>query len=195
MVAAAAAGELRRLNELDLGIEEESRSLDVVPRAPELIEAAQELDGGLIGVHATSRSHRQAERRRPRSVPRAGRGRRHLPDHRRLRWTRSRADEDAAAAQRQAGRYALVDGIPFSLPVNSEQTPALMAVFPIDAERAAELLQGNEVHPLRISGTRGLLVITVVNYEITDIGNYIEFSIAIACTHGERPAPGCSPAC
>ena len=33
----------------------------------------------------------------------------------------------------QAGRYALVDGIPFSLPVNSERTPALMAVFPIDA--------------------------------------------------------------
>ena len=68
----------------------------------------------------------------------------------------------------QAGRYALVDGIPFSLPVNSERTPALMAVFPIDAKRAAELLQGNEVHPLRISGTRALLVITVVNYEPGD---------------------------
>ena len=94
---------------------------------------------------------------------------------------------------RQAGRYALVDGIPFSLPVNSEQTPALMAVFPIDAERAAELIPGNEVHPFRISGSRGLLVITVVNYEITDIGNYIEFSIAIACTHGDRPAPPVVP--
>ena len=93
----------------------------------------------------------------------------------------------------QAGRYALVDGIPFSLPVNSERTPALMAVFPIDAERAAELLRGNEVHPLRISGSRALLVITVVNYEITDIGNYIEFSIAIACTHGGRPAPRLLP--
>ena len=93
----------------------------------------------------------------------------------------------------QAGRYALVDGIPFSLPVNSERTPALMAVFPIDAERAAELLEGNEVHPLRISGSRALLVITVVNYEITDIGNYIEFSIAIACTHGGRPAPRLLP--
>ena len=68
-----------------------------------------------------------------------------------------------------------------------------MAVFPIDAERAAALLPGNEVHPLRISGSRGLLVITVINYEITDIGNYIEFSIAIACTHGARPAPSVAP--
>ena len=49
------------------------------------------------------------------------------------------------------------------------------------------------MHPLRISGSRGLLVITVVNYEITDIGNYIEFSIAIACTHGGRPAPRLLP--
>jgi len=44
--------------------------------------------------------------------------------------------------QQQAGRYALVDGIPFSLPVNSEHTPALIAAFPIDAARAAELLPG-----------------------------------------------------
>ena len=36
---------------------------------------------------------------------------------------------------RQPGRHALVDGIPFRLPVNSEQTPALMAAFPIDADR------------------------------------------------------------
>src|SRR3954467_9841097 len=95
--------------------------------------------------------------------------------------------------QQQAGRYALVDGIPFSLPVNSEHTPALMAVFPIDAARAAELLPGNEIHPVRISSRRALLVITVVNYEITDIGRYIEFSIAIACTHGSSPAPPLLP--
>jgi hypothetical protein len=95
--------------------------------------------------------------------------------------------------KRQEGRYALVDGIPFSLPVNSENTPGLMAVFSIDARRAAELIPGNEVHPFRISGARGLLVITVVNYEVTDIGRYIEFSIAIACTHGKRPAPALLP--
>jgi hypothetical protein len=95
--------------------------------------------------------------------------------------------------KQQAGRYALVDEIPFSLPVNSERTPALMAVFPIDARRAAELLPGDEVHPVRISGQSGLLVITVVNYEITDIGRYIEFSIAIACTHGARAAPPLLP--
>ncbi len=96
--------------------------------------------------------------------------------------------------ERQAGRHALVDGIRFELPVNSEDTPSLMAIFPIDARRAAELIPGDEVHPLRLWGDRGALVVTVVNYEVTDIGRYVEFSIAIACTHGERPAPRLVPA-
>jgi hypothetical protein len=96
--------------------------------------------------------------------------------------------------QRQKGRYALVDGIQFALPVDSEDTPSLMAIFPISAARAAEMIPGDEVHPLRLWGDRGALVITVVNYEITDIGRYVEYSIAIACTHGERPAPRLLPA-
>ena len=90
--------------------------------------------------------------------------------------------------KRQAGRYALVDGIPFELPVNSDRTSALMAAFPIDPAKARELLPGNEIHAARLWG-RGLLLITVINYELTDIGSYIEFSIGIACTHGSRPAP------
>lgn len=92
----------------------------------------------------------------------------------------------------QNGRHALVDGIPFELPVHSEQTPALMAGFPIDAERAARLLPGTELHPFTLFG-RGLLMITVVDYRITSIGKYIEFSIAIACTRGRRPAPPLLP--
>ena len=35
---------------------------------------------------------------------------------------------------------------------------------------------------------------TVVDYRSTDIGRYIEFSVAIACTHGARPAPALLPA-
>jgi Acetoacetate decarboxylase (ADC) len=96
--------------------------------------------------------------------------------------------------ERQEGRYALVDGIPFDLPVNSEDSPALMAIFPIDFDRAAETIAGDEVHPLRLWGNRAALVITVLNYEVTDIGRYVEYSIAIACTHGERPAPPLLPA-
>jgi hypothetical protein len=96
--------------------------------------------------------------------------------------------------ERQEGRHALVDGIRFALPVNSSETPSLMAIFPLDARRAADLLPGDEVHPLRIWGDRGALVITVVNYTVTDIGRYVEFSIAIACTHGSKPAPALLPA-
>ena len=93
----------------------------------------------------------------------------------------------------QAGRFALVDGIPFALPVNCARSPALFAVFPIDAERARALLPGNEIHPLKL-WKRGLLVVSVIDYRVTDIGKYIEFSIAIACTHGLEPAPRLLPA-
>ena len=41
-----------------------------------------------------------------------------------------------------SGRYSLVDEIPFQLPVASHQSPALMAAFSIDANRAARLLPG-----------------------------------------------------
>ena len=95
--------------------------------------------------------------------------------------------------RRLAGRRAAVDGIPFSLPVNSEDTPALMAAFPIDGDAAAGLLPGDELHPVRLPGGRGLLVVTVVNYVITDIGKYVEYSLAVACTFGHRPAPPLLP--
>jgi hypothetical protein len=93
----------------------------------------------------------------------------------------------------ETGRYSLVDGIPFQLPVASHDSPALMAAFTVDADQAAELLPGHELHPLRLWGNRGLLMITVVDYTATNIGKYIEFSIAIFVTHGLRPAPPLLP--
>src|SRR5919204_6580070 len=54
------------------------------------------------------------------------------------------------------------------------------------------MLPGTEVHPFRMFG-HGLLVVTVVDYRDTSIGTYIEFSIAIACTHGRRAAPPLLP--
>ncbi|ARF81584.1 acetoacetate decarboxylase family protein [Kitasatospora aureofaciens] len=95
--------------------------------------------------------------------------------------------------RRLAGRNALVDGIPFEMPVNSADTPCLMAAFTVDRAAAARLLPGGELHPVTLPGGRGLLMITVVNYVRTDIGRYIEYSIALACTHGNRPAPPLLP--
>ncbi len=88
----------------------------------------------------------------------------------------------------QAGRHALVDGIPFQLPVASQRSPALMAAFPINADRAQALIPGNEVQVLRW-GRRGFLVVTVIDYRFTNIGKYIEYSIGIACTQGRRRVP------
>jgi hypothetical protein len=90
-----------------------------------------------------------------------------------------------------SGRHSLVDGIPFQLPVRCVPSPVLMAVFPINADRARDLLPA-EVHPLRL-GKRGFLVVTVINYLGTNIGTYVEYSIGIACTHGLKPAPPILP--
>ena len=93
----------------------------------------------------------------------------------------------------EKGRYSLADGIPFKLPVASHHSPALMAAFTIDADKAAALLPGDELHPLLLWRRRGVLLITVVDYTSTNIGKYIEFSIAIGVTHGSRPTPPLLP--
>lgn len=90
-----------------------------------------------------------------------------------------------------AGQYALVDTIPFRLPVQCSPSPVLMAVFPINADKAETLLPA-ETHPLR-AGRKGFLVISVINYLDTDIGAYIEYSLGVACTHGLKPAPAVLP--
>lgn len=89
--------------------------------------------------------------------------------------------------QAMTGRYSLVDGVPFQLPVTCVPSPVLMAVYPINPDRAKALMPA-EVHPLRLGG-KGLLVITVINYLGTNIGTYVEYSIGIACTHGVKPSP------
>lgn len=90
-----------------------------------------------------------------------------------------------------AGRFSLVDGIPFKLPVSTENSPALMAIFPINPEKAKDFLPKG-VHPF-ILWKNALLIVTVIDYRETTIGKYIEYSIAIACTRGAKPAPRLLP--
>ncbi len=94
--------------------------------------------------------------------------------------------------KRQEGRYGLVDGIPFDLPVASKDSPALMAAYSIDYEKARKLMPGREVHPFRI-WNKAVLLITVIDYRVTTIGKYVEFSIGIGCTQGRKPAPPLLP--
>ncbi len=53
------------------------------------------------------------------------------------------------ARLRQARCHALMDSIPFYLPINSSQFPVLMAVSTINADMAKKLLPCNEIHPVR----------------------------------------------
>lgn len=90
------------------------------------------------------------------------------------------------------GKKALVDGIPFTLPVGATHSPALMAIFPCDLQQAQRFLpQG--IFPLRL-WKKALLVVTVINYRETTIGKYVEYSIAIACTYSKKASPRLLPA-
>jgi hypothetical protein len=94
--------------------------------------------------------------------------------------------------KREDDRYALVDGIPFGLPVRSQRMQALMAAFRADPDAVQALLPNGEVRAARLL-RRGLLIVTVVNYEETVIGKYIEYSIALACVHRDSDPPPLLP--
>jgi hypothetical protein len=93
--------------------------------------------------------------------------------------------------KREQGRHALVDGIPFALPVRSFRMQALMAAFPVEPEQARALLPPS-LSPVRL-WSKSLLVITVVNYQETSIGKYIEYSVALACARRDRQPPRLLP--
>jgi hypothetical protein len=90
----------------------------------------------------------------------------------------------------EQGSHALVDTIPFAMPVATTKARAMMAVFPVDPKRAAGLLPaGGQLRLFRMLG-RAFLMVTVIDYQETVIGKYIEFSVGLACTFGTRvPAP------
>jgi Acetoacetate decarboxylase (ADC) len=91
------------------------------------------------------------------------------------------------------GKYAFVDGISFKLPVGATESPALMAAFECDYE-AAKKLMPSEIHPVRLLNGKAVFMVTIIDYRKTSIGKYIEYSLALACTRGAKPAPKLLPA-
>lgn len=92
------------------------------------------------------------------------------------------------------GQFAMVDGITFQLPVNAVKSPALMAGFLCDYQKAKALLPGKELHPVKAFGGKAVFMVTVIDYRQTSIGKYIEYSLALAVTRGSKPAPALLPA-
>jgi hypothetical protein len=92
-----------------------------------------------------------------------------------------------------SNRYALVDDIPYNLPVEATESPALMAGFFCDYEEAKTLMPGNEIHPVKYMNGKAIFIVTVIDYRKTNIGKYIEYSIGLACTRGAKPAPAMLP--
>lgn len=92
-----------------------------------------------------------------------------------------------------AGRFSLVDGVPFTLPVKAQDSPALMAGFFCNYEKAQACLPGNELHAVKYMNGKAIFMVTVINYRQTTIGKYIEYSIALACTRGKNAAPALLP--
>lgn len=94
--------------------------------------------------------------------------------------------------KRIEGLYSLVDGIAYTMPIDSAEASAMIAAFPCDWDAARKLIPDADVHPFRL-WKRALLIATIIDYRKTDIGTYIEYSLAIACTKGPRPAPRLLP--
>ena len=95
--------------------------------------------------------------------------------------------------KRLEGTHAYVDGIRYKMPIDSSEASAVIAAFGCDWDAARKLIPDAGVHPFRL-WKRAVLVVTVIDYRQTDIGSYIEYSLAIACTNGPRPAPRFLPA-
>ncbi len=91
------------------------------------------------------------------------------------------------------GRYAMVDGVPFTMPVKAQHSPALMAGFFCNYEKAQALLPGNELHVMKYINGKAVFMVTVIDYRNTTIGKYIEYSIALAVTRGKSAAPALLP--
>ena len=66
-----------------------------------------------------------------------------------------------------------------------------MAAFAIERDDARALLPPT-ISPVRL-GRKSLLVLTVVNYQETVIGRYIEFSVALACARRDSDPPPLLP--
>jgi hypothetical protein len=98
-----------------------------------------------------------------------------------------------ARQRRITGRFGLVDGIGYKMPIDSWEASSIIAAFPCDYDAAKALLPPGDVHPFRL-WKRALLIVTVIDYRQTDIGSYIEYSMAIACTKGAKPASRLLPA-
>lgn len=88
-------------------------------------------------------------------------------------------------AQWLKGKYANVDGIPFQMPVETLDSPALFSLFSIDPVKAQEMMPGQELYVCPI-WKRALLMVAVVNYQDTSIGKYVEFCIGIVCCKRRR---------
>ena len=93
--------------------------------------------------------------------------------------------------RRQANRHALVDGIPFALPVRSFRMQALLAAFPVEPDVARSLLPPS-MAPVRLRRS-SLLIVTVVDYQETVIGKYIEYSVALAAARRDSDPPPLLP--
>ena len=91
--------------------------------------------------------------------------------------------------KKHSGRHSLVDGIPFTMPVKTINAQVLAAGFYCDYKRAASLLPGIQLHPLRLWNGKAIFTVTVVNYLRTTFGKCIEYRLALAVTRGAHRAP------
>ncbi len=82
--------------------------------------------------------------------------------------------------KKYTGRFALVDNIPYELPVQTKGSPCMMSGYTCDFEEAKKLMP-HELEPLKLPNGKAVFLATIIDYTKTNIGDYVEYSLAIAC--------------
>lgn len=90
----------------------------------------------------------------------------------------------------QTNQNTAVSAVP-SMPLRYWRTDCFAGLFTADLEQIRAILPDSKLHPVRVSGKRGVIMITGFNYHACSIGRYGEIGIGPLVT--ERAAPALLP--
>lgn len=82
----------------------------------------------------------------------------------------------------------------FDLPILYFRDDLFLLFFSGDLAKLKSLMPSDKLHPVRLSGTRGMVGIAAFNYIDTSIGPYGEVGVVVPCVYGDKPAPPVWPA-
>lgn len=81
----------------------------------------------------------------------------------------------------------------FELPILYFRDDAFYLLFTADLERVKAVMPSDHLHPVRTTGSRGIVGIAAFNYVETSIGPYGEVAVVVPAVYGTKPPPAVIP--